>query len=488
MKTFEKIIPFLKKNLLVLIGGIIILIIVDVGQLYTIKILQKAIDDLGKTGFTSGMLLKAALLIVAITVVITILRYFWRLAFIGTSWVMDRDLRQMYYEHLMKLSANFYNKAKTGDLMAYATNDLNAVRMLFSFGFVVGADIVVIVFLSLIFMIDINLKLTLISIIPMPFLTFILMYFSKKIHVRFHRVQKTFATMSGIVQESISGIRVVKAFGQEEAELSKLEKSADEYVNDNIDLVKIVALFHPMMFLLVNICMGIILIYGGQSVILQDISMGEFVAFFQYLGMLVWPMIAIGWITNMYQRGTASLKRLNSIYGSKPEITDEDCDNDITSLQGNICVQNLTFSYQPDLPPVFKDISFEIGAGKTLAIVGRTGCGKTSLIDLFSRVYNPPHHSIFLDGNDIYRVPLAVLRSDMVMVPQEIFLFSDTVANNIRLGKNDATRAEVEEVSKQAQIYEAIQEFDHGYDTVIGERGVTLSGGQKQRLAIARAL
>ena len=488
MKTFEKVIPFVKKNINKLIIGVILIVVIDAGQLYTIKIMQRAIDSFSNEGFTRQMLINASLFIIGITLFITVLRYLWRLAFMGTAWRMDRDLRQMYYGHLMKLSANFYNKAKTGDLMAYATNDMNAVRMLMAFGLVVGADIIVIAVASLFFMVDISLKLTLYAILPTPLLTLIIMYFGKKIHVRFRKVQKTFATMSGIVQESISGIRVVKAFVQEEAELEKMSKSARNYVSENINLVKIFALFHPAMFMLINICMGIVLIFGGQAAILHDISIGEFVAFFQYLGMLVWPMIAIGWIVNMYQMGTASLKRLNSIFEVDPEIVDNDIDEKITSLNGKISFQNMKFSYSEETPNIFDNISFEIAAGKTLAIVGRTGCGKTTVIDLLSRVYNPPTDSIFFDDNEIYKISLDVLRSNLVMVPQEIFLFSDSIANNISLGKNKATRQEIEEVTRKAQVYDSIIEFENGFDTVIGERGVTLSGGQKQRLAIARAL
>ena len=488
MKTFEKVMPFVKKNSYKLIFGIILIVVIDAGQLYTIKIMQQAIDNLSRIGFTRQMLINASLLIIGITLFITLLRYFWRLAFIGTAWSMDRDLRQMYYDHLMKLSANFYNKTKTGDLMAYATNDMNAIRMLLAFGFVIGADIIVIAVASLFFMVDISLKLTLLAILPTPFLTIIIMYFGKKIHARFRKVQKTFASMSGIVQESISGIRVVKAFIQEEAELEKMSESARDYMDENIGLVKIFALFHPAMFLLINVCMGIVLIFGGQAAILHDISIGEFVAFFQYLGMLVWPMIAIGWIVNLFQRGTASLKRLNSILSVDPEIVDKDIDNNISALKGKISFKDLDFSYTPDTPIIFDRISFEIEAGKTLAIVGRTGCGKTTAIDLLSRVYNPPANSIFFDDNEIYKIPLDILRSNLIMVPQEIFLFSDTVANNISLGKNKATREEIEEVSRKAQVYSSIIEFENGFDTVIGERGVTLSGGQKQRLAIARAL
>lgn len=488
MKTFEKITPFVKKNLHKLFFGIILIVIIDAGQLYTIKIMQKAIDSIGREGFTTNSLLYASLLIVGITVLITILRYFWRIALIGTAWMIDRDLRQIYYNHLMKLSANFYNKTKTGDLMAYATNDMNAIRMLIAFGFVVGVDILVIAIASLFFMVDISLRLTLLAVIPTPFLSIIIIHFGKRIHTKFRKVQKTFATMSGQVQESISGIRVVKAFVQEEAELEKMSVSAREYLKDNISLVKIFAMFFPVMFLIINICMGIVLIFGGEAAILYEISMGEFVAFFQYLGMLVWPMIAIGWIVNLYQRGTASLKRMNSILEVEPEITDNQVNSEIKNLKGKVSFKNLRFQYKEDTPFIFEDISFEIEAGKTLAIVGRTGCGKTTIIDLLTRVYNPPGNTIFIDDNELYNIPLETLRTNVVMVPQDIFLFSDTVASNISLGNYEADIEEIEKAAKTAQIFHAIEEFENGFDTMIGERGVTLSGGQKQRLAISRAL
>jgi ATP-binding cassette subfamily B protein len=488
MKTFEKVTPFIKKNISKLIFGIFLIVIIDAGQLYTIKIMQKAIDSIGREGFTANSLLYASLFIVGITALITLLRYFWRIALIGTAWKIDRDLRQMYYNHLMKLSANFYNKTKTGDLMAYATNDMNAIRMLIAFGFVVGVDILVIAIASLFFMVDISLRLTLLAVIPTPFLSIIIIYFGKRIHAKFRKVQKTFATMSGKVQESISGIRVVKAFVQEEAELEKMSESAREYLKDNISLVKIFAMFFPVMFLLINVCMGIVLIFGGEAAILYEISMGEFVAFFQYLGMLVWPMIAIGWIVNLYQRGTASLKRLNSILEVEPEITDNQVNPEIKNLKGKVTLKNLRFQYKENTPFIFDDISFEIEAGKTLAIVGKTGCGKTTIIDLLTRVYNPPRNTIFIDDNELYYIPLETLRANVVMVPQDIFLFSDTVASNISLGNYKADMTEIEEAAKIAQIFHAIEEFENGFDTVIGERGVTLSGGQKQRLAISRAL
>ncbi|HHE38169.1 MAG TPA: ABC transporter ATP-binding protein, partial [Candidatus Cloacimonetes bacterium] len=405
-----------------------------------------------------------------------------------------------YYEHLLSLSRNFFNKAKTGDLMAYATNDLNAVRFLVGFGMVILIDIVVFAIGAMFFMTNISLRLTLLAIIPMPVLTVVIIIFGKKIHARFKKVQKTFATMSGKVQESISGIRVVKVFVQEEAELKKVAHSARDYVKDNIALVRIHGLFHPFLFLIIAISMGIVLIFGGESTILGTISMGEFIAFFSYLGMFVWPAIAVGWLVNLYQRGKASLIRLNSIFEIEPEIIDENADYSIKELKGKIEVKNLSFSYgermEENLPnfknlanlSIFENISFDLNIGKTLAIVGKTGCGKTTLIDLITRIYNPPKNSIFIDDRELYDIPLEILRKNIITVPQDIFLFSDSIANNISLAKPEVDKYFIEEVARYSQVYDEILEFENGFETVIGERGVTLSGGQKQRIAIARAL
>ncbi|RLC52771.1 MAG: ABC transporter ATP-binding protein, partial [Candidatus Cloacimonadota bacterium] len=495
MKTFEKVIPILKRNKLRIFVGLFLLIIIDLLQLYVPKIMQKAIDSLNIPGITPSFLIKPALLIVAIAVSIALIRFIWRILLIGNAWITDREIRQMYYEHLLLLSKNFFNKAKTGDLMAYAINDLNAVRMLIGFGFVILVDIVVFAIGAIIFMIKIDLKLTLLAIIPLPLLTLVIIVFGKKIHHRFRRVQKAFATLSGKVQESISGIRVVKAFVQEEAELEKVSRSAYEYVKENLSLVKIFGMFHPFLFLIISLSMGMVLLFGGKFAMTNQISMGEFVAFFSYLGMFVWPAIAVGWFVNLYQRGTASLKRINSIFEIEPEIVDENPDYSIKELKGNIEVKNLSFRYPPrdkeqkeENPLILNDISFSLEAGKTLAIVGKTGCGKTTIIDLITRIYNPPKNHIFIDGYEIYQIPLKTLRENIVTVPQEIFLFSDSIANNISLGKPDVDRKIIEDIAGKAQIYDDIIDFENGFDTIIGERGVTLSGGQKQRLAIARAL
>ena len=488
MKTFEKIIPYIRKNIHKILLGILILIIIDAIQLVIPKIMQHTIDSIGQQIGTKSMILKASLLIIGMTFLMTFLRYFWRMFLIGTAWTIDRDLRQDYFQHLMKLSSNFFNKVKTGDLMAYATNDLNAIRMLAGFGFVIGVDILFLTIGNIFFMVNISLKLTLLAILPMPILSLVIIIFGRKIHQRFHHVQNTFAELSGRVQESISGIRVVKAFAQEDAELNKMSHSAYDYVKQTISLIKIQGMFHPSFTLIIGFSMLIVVVFGGEATILEDISMGEFIAFFQYLGMFIWPMIAIGWVVNLYQRGTVSLKRINKIFEVQPEIHDEKADKTIQDISGKIEVKNLTFQYESNLPIILKNISFSIEKGKTLAIVGRTGTGKTTLIDLLTRVYNPPEQTIFIDDHELYEIPLSTLRENIVLVPQDIFLFSDSITNNIRLGNPDATFEKVKKVTQIAQVYNDILEFENGFDTIIGERGVTLSGGQKQRIAIARAL
>ena len=489
MKTFEKVIPFIKQNILKLIFGILLLIVIDLVSLIIPKIMQYAIDGIGKEGFTKLNLFYAGGTIFLIAALMTFMRYFWRLFLLGNAWFVDRSVRQEYFDHLMSLSANFFNRIKTGDLMAYAINDLNAIRMLVGFSFVIGVDIVVLTIASLSFMVNINLRLTLLSIIPLPLLSIIIIVLGKKIHHRFGKVQKTFATMSGKVQESISGIRVVKAFVQEESELEKISDSAYDYVKQNLSLVRIQGIFHPSFMLIIGLSMMIVMVYGGEATMIGEITIGQFIAFFQYLGMFVWPMIAIGWVVNLYQRGTASLKRLNEIFDEQPEIIDgENVDHSITQFEGKIEFKHLTFRYNEKGPLIFNDVSFSIKAGKTLAIVGKTGCGKSTVTDLLTRIYNPPQNSIFIDDTEIYKIPLKTLHNNIIMIPQDIFLFSQTIKENIILGKPDATEEEIIQVTKNAQVYDDIIDFREGFETVVGERGVTLSGGQKQRIAIARAL
>ncbi len=488
MRTFDSILPYLKKSYSRIAAGIVMLILVDVVQLAVPKVMQHAIDSIQARSIDSAGLAWIGLIIFGLAIAVMILRFFWRVLIIGNSFQIEKSLRQDFYNHLLKLSQNFFNRSKTGDLMAYATNDLNAVRMLFGIGLIAAMDIVLMTVASFSFMVSINWRLTLLAIIPMPFLTLTIRHFGKKMHKRFANVQQSFATLSGRVQESISGIRIVKAFVQENTELDKIDEVSHDFVKQNMALAKIAGVFHPFMGFVISTSIVITLYFGGRAAIRGDITIGGFIAFFQYLGMLVWPMIAIGWIVDMYQRGTASLKRLNEIFTVNPEVNDDLADSSITELNGSIRLSNLSFRYGEDLPLIFNDISMKIDAGKTLAIVGPTGCGKTTLIELLVRIYNPQPESIFIDDKELFSIPLQVLRRDAVLVPQDIFLFSDTIANNIRLGNPDTTDDAVYEAAKTARVYDEIMDFEHKFDTMVGERGITLSGGQKQRVAIARAL
>ncbi|MDD5316928.1 MAG: ABC transporter transmembrane domain-containing protein, partial [Candidatus Cloacimonetes bacterium] len=323
MRTFDTILPYLKKSYAQITGGIIMLILVDVVQLITPKVMQYAIDNIQARQIDEMGLGLIALLIIGLSLAVMVLRFFWRMLIIGNSHRIEKGLRQDFYNHLLKLSQNFFNKSKTGDLMAHATNDLNSVRMLFGMGLIAAMDIVLMTIASFSFMVSIDLRLTLLAIIPMPILSVTIAYFGKKMHKRFALVQASFSAMSGKIQESISGIRIVKAFGQEKSELAKIDEVGRDYMNQNISMAKIAGFFHPFQGFIIACSMIITLFFGGRAAIGGDITIGGFIAFFQYLGMLVWPMIAIGWIVDMYQRGTASLKRLNEIFGVVPEIDDK---------------------------------------------------------------------------------------------------------------------------------------------------------------------
>jgi len=319
MRTFDAVLPYLKKSYTRILGGLVMLILVDLVQLAVPKVMQYAIDHIQERTIDQRGLIWIALIIFVFAIAVMVLRFFWRVLIIGNSHSIEKSLRQDFYDHLLTLSQNFFNKSKTGDLMAYATNDLNAVRMLFGMGLISAMDIVLITVASFAFMISINGKLTLLAVIPMPIISLTVMYFGRKVHTRFRAVQESFAILSGRVQETISGIRIVKAFCQEKTELKKIDDVSHDFVNQNIALAKIAGVFHPFMGFIVSISMIITIYFGGKSAIRGEISVGGFIAFFQYLGMLVWPMIAIGWIVDIYQRGTASLKRLNEIFEIKPE-------------------------------------------------------------------------------------------------------------------------------------------------------------------------
>ncbi len=489
MKNFKLIFSYLKHYKKTIAIGVLCLIIVDAIQMIVPKIIQHVIDSLHNPSFTMKTVLISAGFIFGLAVFMAVLRFLWRILLITNSFKIEKKIRNEYYEHLQKLSPRFFQDHNTGDLMAYATNDLNAVRMLFGIGVVLAFDVFFVTIASFVLMSNINFKMTLYVIIPLPIVTFITIYFGKRLHRLFKKVQDTFSHLSDRVQETISGVRVIKSFGRENAYEDRVGEVAEELVDQNIKLVKIWGMFFPSMFAIIGISMLLTLYIGGTKTILREITIGEFVAFNSYLHLIIWPVIAVGWIVNLYQRGTASLIRIQDIMNQKPEIIDEPCvDNSITSLKGNICLKHLHYTYPDTEIPVLKDISIDIKAGETLAIVGRTGEGKSTLIKLLTRLFNPPKNEIYIDDHEIYQIPLDTLRKSIAVVTQDIFLFASSVKENIQFGNENVTHEDIIETTQISQFYNDIKDFEKEFESIVGERGVSLSGGQKQRLALSRAL
>jgi len=489
MKNFKLIFSYLKNYKKTIALGVLCLIIVDAIQMIVPKIIQHVIDSLHNPSFTMKTILISAGIIFGLAVFMAVLRFLWRILLITNSFKIEKKIRNEYYEHLQKLSPRFFQNHNTGDLMAYATNDLNAVRMLFGIGVVLAFDVFFVTIASFVLMSNINFKMTLYVIIPLPIVTFITIYFGKRLHRLFKKVQDTFSHLSDRVQETISGVRVIKSFGRENAYEDRVSEVAEDLVDNNIKLVKIWGMFFPSMFAIIGISLMLTLYIGGTKTILREITIGEFVAFNSYLQLIIWPVIAVGWIVNLYQRGTASLNRIQDIMNQKPEIIDEPCvDRSITSLQGNICLKHLHYTYPDTEIPVLKDISIDIKAGETLAIVGRTGEGKSTMIKLLTRLFNPPKNEIYIDDHEIYQIPLDTLRKSIAVVTQDIFLFASSVKENIQFGNENVTHEDVIEIAHISQFYNDIKDFENEFDSIVGERGVSLSGGQKQRLALSRAL
>ena len=465
--------------------GLCTLVIVDGMQLIVPKVFEKVIDSLVSGMATNSLLLKLGLLILGLYLIMGIFRFFWRYLVIGSSHRIDRNIRQELYDHLQTLSPQYYDQTKVGDIMAHATNDISAVRMATGIATIASFDAIFLSLSSITIMLIMNWKLTLITMIPLPLIALMMLKFGALIHKRFESVQKAFSTLTEKAQESLSGVRVIKAYGDEESEDRYFSEKAEDCVLQNVKLARIWGMFQPMIGALAMASMAILLGAGGSMVVKGIISLGEFVAFSSYLMMLIWPMIAIGWVVNLLQRGAASMDRLQKIFTTLPDIIDGA--NDVEP-EPAIMVKNLSFTYSGTEIEVLKDVSFRLPVGGTLGIVGRTGSGKTTLVELLMRLYDPPEGTVFLGGVDVHEMKLAKIRGMFGYVPQETFLFAMSIADNISFGNSGLSRDTIEELSSVVDIDKEIQGFTDGYDTTVGERGVTLSGGQKQRVAIARAL
>lgn len=447
-----------------------------------------AIDDMRRHLDPRRIAHQAELLLV-VAVSSAIFLYLNRQIVIGASREIEFDLRNDLFANLEKQSASFYHTHRTGDIMARTTNDLAAVRQLLGPAIMYSANTLVFTAAALPFMLRISPRLTLFAFVPLPLASVLVQYFGNRIHTRFERIQAMFSDISAKAQENFSGARLIRAFAQEDAEIAHFEQANLEYIARSLHLVRLMAMLWPTLEFVLGLSLMITLLVGGHEVLLHHITVGQFTSFTVYMVQLTWPMIAIGWVVNLFQRGTASVIRIDELLKQKPSIAD-DPEAVIPSelpLRGEIEFRDLNFSYLPNMP-VLRDISLTIPAGSSLAILGPTGSGKSTLVGLLARLFDAPEGSLLLDGRPIRSIPLEQLRQAIGFVPQETFLFSSTVAENIALGVPHATEQQIETAAQTAFIANEIREFPAGFATVVGERGVTLSGGQKQRSAIARAI
>jgi ATP-binding cassette subfamily B protein len=440
-------------------------------------------------GVTKDGILLFAGLLVAIALVKGVFLYAQRWILIGISREIEFDLRNDLFIHLEKQDSGFYQRYRTGDIMARLTNDLNAVRMLLGPALMYSANTIFFTLGALFFVLHISPYLTLVALAPMPLASILVQYFGTRIHDRFERIQASFSDISARAQENYSGARLIRAFAREESQIRLFENLNREYIARSLRLVQLMGMLWPTLEFILGVSMVITLLAGGHQVLANRISVGDFVAFNTYMIMLIWPIIAVGWVVNLFQRGTASVKRIDELLQAVPAIDDSAADATIpahTVLRGEIELRHLNFSYGDT--PVLRDVSLHIPAGSSLAVVGPTGSGKTTLVSLLSRLFEAPDNSLLIDGRPIRDYPLATLRRNIGMIPQETFLFSETIRENLTFGAPNASGDEMLQAAEASYIRQEFEEFPQGFETMVGERGVTLSGGQKQRAAIARAL
>jgi len=488
MKSYRLVKPYFVEKWGVIALGLFSLLVVDFLQLFIPRIIKWAVDDLAISSITTAKLLRYALYIVGIALLIGVFRFVWRRCLIGTSRRVEEGIRNRLFFHIQTLSAAYFDRTKTGDLMAHATNDVLHVRMAVGMGVVALTDAVVLGLAAIGFMLYINVTLTLFVLIPMPIIVVLARVLSRRMHGLYREVQASFAELTEVVRERFAGIRVVKAYNREGVEANRLSEISRDYLGKNLRLVRVTGLFFPGMMFFSNVSLAPVLYLGGRQTISFTITPGDFVAFISYLSLLTWPMMAMGWVINLIQRGAASLDRINVILETRPEIMSPRRRSPTQTLRGDILFDQVGFAYSPGQPSALSKISFSVASGQTLGVVGPTGNGKTTLCNLMPRIIDPTEGEILIDGVNARDIDLEILRAHMAVVPQDAFLFSGTIRNNLCFAKEDASDEEIVQAARTAHLYDTIMQFPDQFDTVIGERGITLSGGQKQRLALARAL
>ena len=489
-KSLKPLLKYFRKYKVQYILGILFLLFIDIVQLYIPQILKYFANDYQRGVLTMKSATKYTLLTIATGLMVAVARYFWRNFIIGNSMRVDYDLRKDFFWKLTSLSQNFFNTHKTGDLMSLATNDINAVRMTLGQGIIMFIDSTFLLILNLVMMIKTtNVLFASKVLFTIPLIILIVMRFGGIIHSRFKAVQAQYGKITDRAQENFSGIRIIKAFGQEEENAKLFREDNQDYYNKNIELAKLQSFFNPFIHVLSNISYMLLLFFGAKEVMAGTMLLGDFIAFNAYLGLMMWPARALGMVIVFMQRGAASMDRLTNIFRTEPEIVDREGAIELDEIKGNIEFKNVSFKYAPELPYALKDISFKIEPGKTLAILGRTGSGKSSIVNVLLRLYDINEGEILIDGHEVKDVTLNSLRENISYVPQDDFLFSKTVKENIEFHyEHELDDETIEKYAKIAGVYDDIIEFKDGFDTILGERGVTLSGGQKQRVSIARAL
>jgi len=488
MKSLYRLKPYFLLHKRKLFVGFICILFSNVFGVVSPLLVREAIDSL-VAGVTAWKLFEYAALVIGVSVVSGVFLFLTRQTIIVVSREIEYDLRNDFFSHIQKLSLRYFQNTTTGDLMAHATNDISAVRNFLGPAVMYSVDTTVSFLLIVGIMLSINPLLTLYALIPLPLLSFLVYRLGKIVHDRYENIQAHYSVLTTKAQENLSGIRVIKAYVREAFEIATFRKLSWEYLLKNMHLVKIEAAFWPLMLLIIGISGVIVLWAGGRAYIHGTMTLGSVVAFIFYLGMLTWPMIAFGWIINLTQRSAASTDRLNRIFDTEPEIRNiEDTDYTIKDIEGEIEFRDVTFRYNDHSQPVLRNINLRIDKGMTLAVVGYTGSGKSTLVNLIPRLYDATEGEVLIDGVNIKKIPLEVLRSNIGYVTQETFLFSDTMRDNIAFGVDNPTMEEIEEAARISQIYNDVMEFPRQFETIVGERGITLSGGQKQRTSIARAI
>ena len=496
--AFRRLLPYVLRYRRQFLLGLICVVLSSTFQLLGPWVLKFAIDDLARA-VTRQKLITYALLILAVSCVRALFLFLMRRIIIGASREIEYDIRNDFFARLQQMPLSYYQARRTGDLMSRATNDLNAVRMMIGPAVMYSASTALVFAVAIILMSSIDARLTLIALVPLPLVSVSVKYFGSAIHRRFEAIQAQLADLSAVVQEALAGVRVVRAYNQEQHEIERFSAANQEYVRRNRVLIRLQGLFYPSLTLFLGFGSLLVLWAGSREVIQGRITLGEFVAFNSYLVMLSWPMIAFGWVTNMLQRGMASWKRMLDVLDAIPDISDASVTaaGRAVPLTGAIEMRDLTFSYPGSDRPVLNGVSVRIEPGQTVAFVGATGSGKSTLISLLPRMHEPPPGTVFLDGVDVREIPLERLRGAIGFVPQEPFLFSVQIAENIGFGPRTNTDTHggdaaldrrMQDAAAVARLDKDIESFPKGYQTAVGERGITLSEGQKQRTALARAL